>query len=181
VTTASLFDTDTAELTAQLAEAERTLADRGREYTELYHRHHALLIEQARREREHAATVRRTVWQGILADFDRSVRTRIADDYRTLLRLIRELPAPEALTAVRLQADQMRERLDQAVAGSEQTAVVVELARLRGTIHTQGRQLHLAYLATIGGLDLGGTCRCPGCDLIRAVDMTEVVSPEGTS
>ena len=181
MTTASLFDTDTTELQAQLAETEKNLADRGREYTELYHRHQALLVEQARREREHAATVHRTVWQQVVSDFDRSVRTRIADDYRALLRIIGELPTPAALTAVRLQADIARERLDQAVTGNEQTAVVAELARLRGAVQAQGRRLHHAYLATLGGLDLGDACRCPGCDLIRAVDMPESVIPEGTS
>jgi aminopeptidase N len=172
MTTATLFDSELDDIKVQLADANRRLEASGREYSDLYHRHQALLVDCARRDREHDAATRRAVWTDVTASFDRAIRDRVAGGYRHLLRMVAELPATPQTSTVRHAAEDLRQRLDAAVADSGHDVLAAELVRIREAVGAQGRRWHRAHEATLAGLAPDGTCRCCGCELIRSIDTT---------
>ncbi|GLY81872.1 hypothetical protein [Actinoallomurus iriomotensis] len=134
----------------------------------------SLLMDRARWERETAAAIRRREWENVATRDDHYAKAEIQARVQPLdgvLYRIEQLGERAGAADIRALKDAARAARNR-IAWARDTAPDTTLAdaaqaetmRLRQVVTEQGRALH-AELAT-GALP----CRCPGCELIRAMD-----------
>lgn len=166
-----------AMLTAWLAAAQAEL-------TRVSNQNSRMLMDQVRHDREVYAAAQRAAqedrrsWSDLY--FGKLVRDS-GQPFRALAYRVMQLsdrPGAQVLEDLRSVARQADARLDYGYQVVEQDPgygdrVNAEVVRLRAYIHKAGQGLHARYGVDAEGRSGPGPCRCPGCELIRGMDVVE--------
>jgi hypothetical protein len=154
------------------------LAHREREITRLRDQESIRAGQEAARDRDAQAAAKRAAWAHVLNSIQVYVLSEAKHDLwqvRTLLAsadthlrkgrahddwLWRVRETTYALTTL------MQERLGDPEGANG--GLIAEIRRLREAMHEQGEVLHAQH-----GTNSGRTCRCPGCEMTRAVELHE--------
>lgn len=132
-----------------------------------------------------AAQEDRRAWSDLY--FGKLVRDA-GQPFRALAYRVMQLgdrPSKQVLEDLRSVARQADARLDYGYQVIEQDPgygdrVNAEVVRLRAYIHKAGQELHARYGVDAEGRSGSGPCRCPGCELIRNMDVVPDPKPEFT-
>lgn len=135
----------------------------------------SLLMERAQWERDVAVVIRRGEWNKVrtygAASAQARARNMVQPVEAVLYRIeqLGERASAKQVAGLKTAVRDARSMLgiyakDDGTTGLDGEAEA-EIARLREVIVARGQELHRAAAGPPGG-----TCRCPGCELIRAMD-----------
>lgn len=142
----------------------------GREVIRLQDQASIARRERDQHEKDVRAAAKSAAWQSALFNTRLYLKREVTGEIDGLLYRLDHLP--EKLTKSDIQFLQWVGRdLRNAIGkfdpeGSD--GAVAEIRRLRAAFQAQGRQMHAEY-----GPTEGPRCGCPGCELVRAIDLHE--------
>lgn len=158
-------------MSATETDAER-LTRLSAEYTALNDRYNRLLTEHERENRETRAAARKAAWEACVwaaGYLYAATAGPLVYDVLYLIECLPDRPKPADVANLRAATHGLQDKLAQASDKTRLAPLLGEIERLREAVHQQGGALHKALVKE----RTGEPCWCPGCTLIRAVDLCE--------